>query len=94
MQAREPELDALDVFLDMCSTPERCEPVLQGLRLATAGSAHWSITWNDSFVDFDPISRMVTVLFVIDGILEPRSVPASDFLELVAKRAGCLPFLT
>ena len=73
------------VFVEECSSPERCRPVVQGLQQAIAAAEAWSFTRNAVTVSFDPTTQTITAAFAFDNTFDPpeQTMPAAQFLALM-----------
>src|SRR5207249_2270399 len=71
-------MGVMRVFVEECSTPERCRPVVLGLRQAIRRSEVWSFTRNAVTLSFDPATLTVTALFLLDDVFDPpeQTMPA------------------
>jgi hypothetical protein len=75
----------LRLFVEECSTPDRCRPVVAGLQQAIAGSESWSFTRNAVTVSFDPATHTITAAFAFPDTFDPpeQTMPVPQFLALM-----------
>jgi hypothetical protein len=79
------EWGVMRVFIEECSTPERCRPVLLRFEQAIACGERSSYSINESHAFFDPATQLVTVDFGVRGVFDPpeQTMPAPQFLDLL-----------
>src|SRR5205814_1607924 len=79
------EPGVLRVFIEECSTPDRCWPVIQRFEQAIASGECSSYSINESHAFFDPATQLVTVNFSFAGVFDPpeQAMPVSRFLSLL-----------
>ncbi len=73
------------VFIEQCSTPDRCWPVILRFEHAIACGERSSYSINESHAFFEPATQLVTVIFSFKGVFDPpeQTMPAPQFLSLL-----------
>ena len=73
------------VFIEQCSTPDRCRPVILRFENAIACGERSSYSINESHAFFEPATQTVTVNFSFEGVFDSpeQSMPAPQFLSLL-----------